>query len=211
MKNVNVATIVAPAVIDPAIGPLTLEHRQEYTLARKRAKSIYKAAAVAAFNAWATAVAAVLSLPFALVSMFGFVTTAALCFVAGIEFRGRKRLLQFDPSAAAILGWNQLTLLALIVGYCGWSIYTSFYGANSVTAQLQAFSEIEPALNGSSAGVEILVQRVVVVLYGSVIVLSIVVQGLSALYYFTRRRYIDAYLTETPAWIRELQRSTHSP
>jgi hypothetical protein len=209
MKNISVATIAAPAAIDPTIGPLTLEHRQEFALARQRAKTIRKAAAIASFNAWATALVAALSVPFAFFSWSGLVTTVALCLVAGNEFRGRRRLLQFEPSAAAILGWNQLGLLALIVAYCVWSMYTSLHGAGSVTAQLEAFSDVDSAL-GALDGVDALVQHLVVVLYGSVIVLSIVCQGLNALYYFTRRKYVETYVAETPAWIRELQRSTLS-
>src|SRR5688500_6396703 len=104
MKNIRVETIAAAVAIDDAIGPLTFEHRQDYALARKRARRIYKAAAVASFNAWATALVAVLSAPFALFNIAGFATTATLSLVAGNEFRGRKRLLQFDPYAAAILG-----------------------------------------------------------------------------------------------------------
>jgi hypothetical protein len=210
MKNISVDTIAAPAVAHSAIGPLTLEHRQDYALARQRAKSIYKAAAVASFNAWATALVAVISAPFALFSMAGLLTTAALTLVAGNEFRGRRRLLQFDPHAAAILGWNQLLLLAMIIGYCAWSIYASLYGANSVTQQLRGFAELESSL-GSLDGVDVLVRHVVVVLYGSLIALSVVVQGLTAYYYFSRRKHVENYLAETPQWIRELQRSSQGP
>ncbi len=210
MKNIKVETIAAPAAIDPTIGPLTLEHRQDYALARTRAKSIYKAAAVASFNAWATAVVAVLSAPFALFSTVGFVTTAALSLVAANEFRGRKRLLQFDPRAAGILGWNQLLLLAMMVGYCAWSIYANLYGANSVTEQLKGIAELESAL-GSLDGVDVFARHLVVVLYGTVIALSVVFQGVTALYYFTRRKHVENYIAETPQWIRELQRSANPP
>jgi hypothetical protein len=209
MKNIKVETIAAPAAIDPTVGPLTLEHRQDYALARTRAKSIYRAAAVASFNAWATAVVAVLSAPFALFSTVGFMTTAALTLVAANEFRGRKRLLQFDPRAAGILGWNQLLLLVMMVGYCAWSIYANLYGANSVTEQLKGFAELDSALG--TLDVDVLARHVVVVLYGSVIALSVVFQGLTALYYFTRRKHVENYVAETPQWIRELQRSAHPP
>ena len=48
--------------------------------------------------------------------------TLGLSIVAYNEFRGRKRLLNFDPSAATMLGWNQLGLLAMIVVYCLWML-----------------------------------------------------------------------------------------
>jgi hypothetical protein len=210
MKNIRVETKDMADAIDGALGPLTFEHRQDYALARKRAKPIYKAAAVASFNAWVTAVVAVLSAPFALFSIASLVTTAALTLVAGNEFRGRKRLLQFDPVAPAILGWNQLLLLVLIIGYCAWSIYANLYGANSVTAQLRGLAELEASL-GPLDGIDVLVRHVVVISYGALIALSVVVQGLTAWYYFTRHKHVRHYLAETPQWIRELQRSANSP
>jgi hypothetical protein len=210
MKNIRVETIAASAETDPAIGPLTLEHRQEFALARKRAKPIYRAATVASFNAWTTATIALFSAPFALFSVAGLAVTAALALVAANEFRGRKRLVQFDLSAPAILGWNQLILLGMIITYCIWSIYMNLFGANSVTAQVRGFAEMDSAL-GSLEGLDVLVGHIVVLMYGFVIVSSIVFQGLSALYYFTRKKHVENYLAETPQWIRELHRSSHSP
>jgi hypothetical protein len=44
--------------------------------------------------------------------------------------------------------------------------------------------------------------------YGTVIVLSIIFQGLTACYYFTRRKYVEAYVRETPQWVLDVQRMT---
>jgi hypothetical protein len=41
-----------------------------------------------------------------------------------------------------------------------------------------------------------------------VIALSAIFQGLNAVYYFTRRKHIEAYLQETPAWVQEIERMT---
>jgi hypothetical protein len=210
MKNIRVETIAAPAAVDPAIGPLTLEHRQEFALARKRARPIFRAATVASFNAWAMAVVAMISAPFALFNLAALVISVALSAVAVNEFRGRRRLLQFNPSAPAILGWNQLIFLVMIITYCIWSIYANLYGANSITEQLRGLDELNSAAD-AFPGVDMVVRNVVVVTYGSLIVLSVVFQGLNALYYFTRKKHIEGYLAETPQWIRELHRLSHSP
>ena len=184
-------------------GRLTPELRRELTLAKARAKAIRKAANVAAFNGWVTAVIAALSVPFALFSIAGFLVTCGLALVAYNEFRGRKRLLALDPSAATLLGWNQLGFLALISVYCLWMLFTNI---NSFSSQLQANPELEEAL-GSLGEFEGLYRLVVVGLYGTVFVLSVIFQGLNALYYFTRRKYVDAYLRETPAYVQEIERS----
>ena len=185
-------------------GPLTPEHRHELILAKGRAKAIRKASKVAAFNGWATAIVAALSAPFALFSVAGLLVTIGLAVVAYNEFRGRKRLLDLDASSTTLLGWNQIGFLALIAGYCLWMVFTSM---GSFASELEAHPEYEEAL-GSLQEFEGLYRYLVVGFYGTVAVLSAIFQGLNALYYFTRRKYIDAYLQETPAWVRELERMT---
>lgn len=202
----SAATIIPPRSDEPlAGGSFTAEHRRELALARERAKAIHRAARVAAFNGWATAAVAALSAPFALFSVVGFLMTVALSAVACNELRGRKRLLEFDPSAATLLGWNQLGLLTMIVVYCLWMIATSLAGTSALAAELNGYAELEAVL-GSTSEFTALYQQLVIVLYGSVIALSAVFQGLNALYYFTRRKHVAAYVAETPEWIRDLQR-----
>jgi hypothetical protein len=200
-------TTTAPAV-PPAVksqgGPLTAEHHRELALARQRSKSIHKAARVAAFNGWATAAVALLSAPFALFSISGAMVFIGLSVVAYNEFRGRKRLSQFNPSAATFLGWNQLGLLAIVVGYCLWALHANLNEASSVSAELATFSELETAL-GSPEQFETLARQIVFLFYGSVIAAGVLFQGLNAIYYFSRRKHIDAYIADTPEWIRQLQ------
>jgi hypothetical protein len=203
-----ISTVYSTECSDPpADGPLTAAERGELVRAHDRGRAVRKAAAVATFNGWATAFVATLSAPFALFSTFGLITTIVLVVVAAIEFRGRRRLLRFDPTGATLLGWNQLGLLAMITAYCLWSLYSDLYGANSIRAELQSFSELNSAL-GSSESVDTLVRQLTILLYGSIIALSVVFQGLTAAYYFTRRKYVTAYLVETPEWVRDLRRAT---
>jgi hypothetical protein len=185
--------------------PLSADDRRELAAAREGAKKIQSAAKVASFNGWSFGVAAALSAPFSLGSVVGLLLTLGLAIVAFNEFRGRRGLLRFDPSAASMLGWNQLFLLAMIVGYCGWNLYAGLAGDGSFTAQLEAQPELQQAL-GSMDDVEGLYDEVVVAVYSTVIVASIVFQGLNALYYFTRRKHVEAYVERTPEWLLELQR-----
>jgi hypothetical protein len=187
-----------------ASSPLTPALRHELVLAKGRSKAIRKAASVAAFNGWATGIAAALSAPLALFSIAGFLMTVALAIVAYNEFRGRKRLLAIDRASTTLLGWNQIGLFALIAAYCLWMIFTS---VGSFTAELQANPELEAAL-GSLDGFDYLYRRFVIVFYGTAILLAAIIQGLNAFYYFTRRKSIDAYLQATPTWVQELDRLT---
>lgn len=185
----------------------TPAHTQELTRANERAKPIRRAARVASFNGWFSALAALCSAPFAFFSVIGLVATVVLAAVAWNEFRGRRRLLAFDPSAAAILGWNQLGLLALIVVYCLWMIYSSLAGGNPLEADLKANPELNEML-GLHGGVDALYRQIVIQFYGVVILLSAIFQGATAYYYFTRRRLVEDYLSQTPAWARDIQRAS---
>jgi hypothetical protein len=201
----HIDTITDPRLPSPSPhgDPLSAAHRRQLTLANEQAKPIRKAARVAGFNGWATAAAAALSAPFALFSLSGLLVFAGLSVVAFNELRGRNRLRRFDPRAATFLGWNQIGLLAIVVLYCLWAIHTNLSGASAVSAELQAYSELESSL-GSLSDIETLARQLVVAFYGSVIALSIVFQGINALYYFTRRKHVEAYIANTPPWIREL-------
>ena len=58
------------------------------------------------------------------------------------------------------------------------------------------------------AAFEALYQQIVVAVYGGVIVLSALFQGGTALYYFSRRRHVEDFIAETPAWVRDVQSGT---
>jgi hypothetical protein len=186
--------------------PLTAAHRSELTAARDRSKVIRKAARVAGFNGWTTAVIAVFSAMFLVFDRSGvaIMMTVALSIVALNEFRGRNRLLNYDPSAATLLGWNQLGLLAAIIVYCLWMLH----GASAETAELsqtlKGYSEFGTFDIGEVEG---LYRTATTAAYGGAIALSVLFQGGNALYYFTRRRHLDNFLLETPEWVRDVQRT----
>ena len=194
----------APPLTPPTEGPLSQVHYRDLALAEGRFKKVHSAARVAAFNGWMLGAAAALSAPFALFSVAGAVTTLGLAIVAFNEFRGRRRLLRMDPSGATRLGWNQLGLLAMIVVYCIWMLWTALTGPSPLAAELQTQPELGEAL-GSLDGIDELYQQIAVAFYGAIVLISLVVQGLTAWYYFTRRNLVEGCRRDTPAWILRLQ------
>ena len=190
----------------PGDDPLSASNRRELASARDRARSIRRAARLASFNGWTTAAAAVLSGAFLAFdrSAAAITVTAGLAVVAYNEFRGRRRLLSFDPSGATLLGWNQLGLLAMVVGYCLWMLNGSNADVNEILAgQLNTAAERE--LLGSFGDLNGLYRTVTLGLYGGAIVLSLLFQGGNAVYYFSRRRHVEDFVAETPLWVREIQ------
>jgi hypothetical protein len=194
----------------PATGnPLTPQQFQQITTANERSRKIRRAAAVAAFNGWSLGVCAVVStlfLPLSIIpfSPTAFIVAAALWTVTIIEFRGRQRLLAYDPTACRLLGWNQIGLLLLLVGYCLWSILNAYFHPTSLLS-----GAISPELQGSLdlTSFEAMIFPLTLVVYGTVIVVAILVQGGNALYYFTRERLVRSFLAETEPWVIEVQKS----
>jgi hypothetical protein len=188
-----------------ADNPLSVSHRRELADARERAKSIRKAARVAAFNGWTTGGAAIFSAMFLLFDRSGMAIaiTIGLSIVAYNEFRGRKRLLNFDPSGATLLGWNQLGLLAVIVIYCLWMLSGSSAEASALSSQMKSNTERE--LLSMAGDLEGLYKTATLAMYGGAIVLSLIFQGGNAIYYFTRRRHVEDFIAETPQWVRDVQ------
>lgn len=192
---------------EPKQTPLTPEHHQELAIANERGKKVRKAAGVACFNGWVTAVFAVCSAPFAVFSILGFLIFIGLSVVAYNEFQGRKRLLQFDRRAAELLGWNQIAFLSLIIAYCCWMLFAGLTSEGPFAKELAEKPELAQAL-GSLDDFDYIYKVLVVAVYGTVIVLSGIFQGLNAAYYFTRRKHVDAYVQETPEWVLDVQRMT---
>ena len=182
----------------PDRGPLSPEQQRQLAEANQRARKVMGAARVAAFNGWTIGSIAAVSVLFGLFSRTALVMGLAMGFVAWNEFRGRALLRAFDPAGARLLGKNQVGLLVVIVVYCLWSIYITTTGENPEMAEIEAMI----------GDISDLVTELTVMVYGAVIGLSVLFQGLNARYYFSRQRLIREYLQQTPDWVVKLQRSS---
>jgi hypothetical protein len=179
-------------------GPLSPEQQRQLAEANQRARKIMGAARMAAFNGWTIGSIAAVSVLFGLFSRTALVMGIAMGFVAWNEFRGRTLLRAFDPEGARLLGKNQVGLLVVIVIYCLWSIYITTTGENPEMAEIEAMI----------GDISDLVTELTVMVYGIVIGVSVLFQGLNARYYFARQRLIREYVQQTPDWVVKLQRST---
>jgi hypothetical protein len=189
-------------------GPLTGEHLQTLTLADQRAKKLRSAAGLAKFNGITIGTFGALSLMIVVGEMMfgeldwlGTIMGIGLAVISWNEFRGRKLLQQFNARAPAVLGWNQLGLLALVVGYAVWMICAGFKVANPDEERM--LKELAGTPMESLAN---LPKMLASVMYRALIVITVMFQGLNSLYYFTRARILRDYLAQTPAWVVELQR-----
>jgi hypothetical protein len=188
----------APTPAGASPGPLSPEHLAQIDAAQRRGKKIRKAARVASFNAWTAAIIGGTCLLGGVFDRTSLVLGIGITSVAVIEFQGAAKFRRLDLKAPMVCGLNQLFFLAIIATYCLWnmlqpsSALTEATGSAEADAMLADFAGLESSLMHG--------------FYGLVLIGSILMQGLTAVYYFTRARHMRAFLRETPEWVVQLQR-----
>jgi hypothetical protein len=210
--NTDVTTLNAsiplamPAVAKPQAAeasPLSAAHLREMHDARLRAKKIRRCVTVANFDGWSVGVFGALTLLFGVFSVVGWVLGGGMIAIAYVELSTVPRIKQLDPKAARRLGWNQLALASLLLGYAGWSLYGAWFGPDPLAATIAAAPETAEMLAPYSA----IARLISVAVYVALAAVAIFAQGGTALYYFTREKHIRAYREQTPGWIIEMQQS----
>lgn len=176
-------------------------------------RPVRKAASVARFSAVSILAVAVLSVP-CLMLVPGWLNMGVvfgICLIGIIEYAGAARMRQGLPEAAGMLGLNQLALLGLVVIYCllqMLSFSSDKVLSQDLEAQLSGLSaageEADQAVKSMTMMLKSLAPLVTYGLYSLVIVLSACVQGGMAVYYFSRRRHLEAAMHGTPAWVRRV-------
>jgi len=189
-------------VISGASPQLSAEHLQQLAAARAAMRKISRAMAVARFDGGTIAFGAAITFMFSLGSISGMVIGAALGVIAFIELHSAARLKRLDPGSIRWLGLNQLALCGMLILYSLWSIYSELTGSG-ITGELKA---VDPQLQQMMPGLDALARQMTLLVYGGVIVASLLAQGGMALYYFTRKKYLQTYLSQTPPWIVEMQK-----
>ena len=190
--------------------PLTETHYAEVRQAVRARRRVKGAARTALFSGAVTLAIGVLAAPFVLVwpSASGVMIVVGVCAVGAVELVGYRRVRRAEPSAARLLGLNQLALLGVVALYCmmqmaAFSPEEAQAAAMSpeVRAQLNAVPEMARSIDN------LVLRWAPIVTYGFyslVIGLSVCSQGAMALYYFTRRKHIERFNRATPQWIRRL-------
>jgi hypothetical protein len=171
--------------------------------ARVGAAKLRRARRVARFDAWCTAIFACLTVVGSVLDPWGLLVAGALGAIAGVEFYGERLLRRLEERGPRVLGWNQLAFAGLLIAYAVWNLYPALgsSAAGGATSNLQAVAAGDPQVE---AMVQNLERAVRLALYGSLIVIAVLVQGGTALYYFTRAHHLRAYVEETPEWVRQL-------
>lgn len=183
-------------------GPLSAEDRTQIAQAQQRRKKISRATKIASFNAWSFAVLAGFSLLFALFSLGSLIAAAVLAGLAWNEFRGRRQLQLLDQRGPATLGINQIVCCIAVVLYCGFKITTALTGPGPYAQSMEQSPEIAAMLEPMQE----LLKTATISAYVLILIVGVAVQGATAWFYFSRKRWLDDYLQQTPGWVVDLQR-----
>jgi len=185
--------------------PLSQEHYDAMRDAKTKRAKIDFAIGVATFNGWSLGIFAVISaliLPLSF-SLQGLLVTLGLGAVAYHEFKGRRLLHLLDMRAPRLLGYNQLALGVVIVGYCAWSLIAELLGPGSYAQTIEQNPELANALGP----LEDLMSMIIITVYTGAILLTIPYQSLIAWYYFSRVKHLRSYIDQTPTWLTDMQRA----
>jgi hypothetical protein len=194
---------LAPAAGPTAQPPLSAEHLQQLEAARKLGRKIAKAVSVALFDGWAVATFATLTFLLGLMSVPGMLMGAGMGVVAWLELRGARGLRRLDPAAARLLGYNQVGLGSILIVYALWGIIRELTGAGEYAEMAAA----DPQLADMLKPVENITRMLSLGVNFGLIAVALIAQGSLAAYYFTRIKYIRAYVTQTPPWIVAVQKT----
>jgi hypothetical protein len=173
---------------------------------------VQKAARTARFSAGSILVIGVAGLPIAVLwqDWLGLITVAGICTIGVIEHVGARKMQRGEVSAAAFLGRNQLVFLGLIVAYCVLQMVTLSSAAargELLSADLRSsLAQLEDTGINLDSEVRAWAPLATYGFYSLIIVLSLCFQGGLAVYYFTRKRHLQAVAAATPAWVQRLFR-----
>jgi len=182
---------------------LSAENLRELSSARAASRKVRRAIAIASFDGWTIGVFGGLTLLFGLTDFSSIALGLGMGAVAFVELRGAGRLRRLEAGAARTLGFNQVALGTMLMLYAIWHIVAQLTGPSPY----QAIKSSDAQLAHMLQPIEDLSRMVMIGIYSALIAIAFFAQGGLALFYFSRERHVQRYVTQTPAWIVTMQRT----
>ncbi len=193
-----------------ATNPLSDAHLEQIRLASKRARPIEKAVRYAHFSGWATLLAGVLSLPFALGNTPMLIFTVALAGIGTRELTLKRSLKALKSWAPRKLAINQLILGSTLIIYAIFMLVsapkqTMIESAMDADPMMQS----TPELAGMMDDLIVFEQMATALIYVGMIVLAVLFQGGTALYYSRKSSKLKKFHKHTPDWVVRVYQTVH--
>ena len=194
-----------PPQVPPPPPQISPEHLQQLQNAKRGMGKIRRAISTATFDGWTLAVFGLMTFVFGMGDVVAVALGAGLMAIGAIELYAARRLRRLEPPAVGILVWNQIVLGSVLMGYAIWRVFDALHNpANSALAAEAAAAGLTASDLQGVVGLE---QSITLLVYYSLMAIAIFGQGGLALFYFTRRKHLLAYLAQTPPWITQMQKA----
>ena len=181
----------------------TPEHLRQIAAARVLGVKIHRAIALARVNGWVAAIFAGVTILGSVFSPMELLLGIGMGGISYFEFKGAAGLKRLDPTMPGKLAINQGAFAAILLLYGAINLLRVWHDPSP----LAGAGSSDPQLAQMLAPFEGLARNLYLFVYVAIILAAVSGPGLMVVYYQSRRKYIEAYLRQTPAWIQELQRA----
>lgn len=192
----------AIAQVNPGItNPLSDAHFDQLTRLAILARPIERAARYASFSGWSTLLAGAFSMPFALRNPPMLLFCIMVAAIGTRELSLHRRLLSLETRAPRLMAINQLCLGGTLIAYAVYML-ASAPGEGVVASAMASDPMLQstPELGGMLDDLTRLERLATAMLYVGMIVVAMVVQGGTALYYGLKGGRLRKLHKLTPCW-----------
>lgn len=182
-----------------AIGPLSGDHLSVLLQSRERTKPIRKASVYAGFSGRLMIASGAILAPFAFSQSDtpGLVLAAVLMVLGFREMKLAKPMRQLSTSAVKGLAINQALVGLAVIGYAVWYLVNPGHSMMLSQAQAAAVQTVP----------EFLMPYEGYLGYAAMIAGAVVVQGLTMLFYLSKKKPLASFSSECPPWVVDLYRT----
>lgn len=174
-------------------------HLAQLKQAKDLGKKLRRAVLVAKISGITVALFAAITLLTGFFDKPTFLLGVAMSIIAIVELRGAGALNRLDLQAPQRLALNQVAFGILLIAYAGWQLWVNL----TSPSELASVPELKQAV-GDLPGLE---RMIYLAVFFSIVLAALVGPGLTAIYYATRKKHLDAYYQQTAPWIVQLQQS----
>jgi hypothetical protein len=198
MAMASPSSSTAPAISDA--------QRIEIARGAERERRFAFARKLASFNGVGVGIFAGVSLLSAVVDVSSLLLAFPLAIIAFVELNGGQRVARYERNGLVQLACNELALVALVSVYALTQILSAQNSASPL-GEIMAQGGVPtadlgiPDMSSELGNFDELYRSAVTAFYGVLIVVTAVIQGGCAFYYYSRLKHLDRFLAETPRWV----------
>ncbi len=183
--------------------PLNDEQMQQILSSARLARPLRKAERFAAGNGWLTLLAGCLTVPFAIGDLPTLTFAVLLGAIGTRELTLRRRLHRFEPRVTRKLALNQVMLAVLLSIYAISKMVQSASSEGMISSVIanEPMIQSTPEVADMLSGMVQLEKIATMGMYVLLIIIAVIVQGSSALYYLIKGRALARFRARTPDWV----------